>query len=289
MQATTPHIIPAIRLNDDQTPRHYTAEICSMTKQGEKKTYTAVAQKFELLYTGAQGTLRYYQMKIKDRFYLNERYNIIQDLSKAENIGLKVAKINDRLVFATTPQFKFIKIANPQTIRDTWQTVRADLLEMHPDLNKMAQNFDQQLKDENIQQLYQNDNFFNFFFANIFQQKTAQGIETETNKIVSDAIERIAIPIIEKRTINTADTTVALVAEMDAEHPDFPMEKLTNFLGSLSALPGSQHSLKLDYSGIYKVNLALGIIERGSLTYTFYIGDLYEKTVIINFNLEAHE
>lgn len=258
-----------------------------MTKQGEKKTYTAVAQTFQLNYLGTQGEFRHYQMNVKDRFYLNERYNIIQKLNKAQNIGLTIAKINDRLEFATDSHFKFIKIANPQTIRDTWQTIRPQILDMHPDLNTMAQNFDQQLKDENIQQLYQNDNFFNFFFANIFQQKIEQGVETETEKIVADAVERIAIPIIEKRKISTPhdeQITILLDAEMDTEHSKFPLKELTAFLGKLPATPGSQQALRLQYSGVYQVDADQGIVTQGSLTYTFSIGKFYEKTTIINFN-----
>ena len=291
MQTTTPHIISNIRLNDDPTPRHYTAEICTLTKQGEKKTYTAVVQEFQLLYAGTQGEFRYYQMNIKDRFYLNERYNIIQKLNKAQKLGLTIAKINDRLEFATNLHFKFIKITNPQTIRDTWQTVRPEILEMHPDLNTMAANFDQQLKDENIQQLYENDNFFNFFFADIFQQKIKEGEELETNKIVSDAVERIAIPIIEKRKIAVSDEndeaviTVNLSAEMDIEHPKFLLQELTTFLGKLPATPGSQQALRLKYSGVYQVDSDKGIIMQGSLNYTFSIGEFYEKTTIINYTV----
>lgn len=290
MQTTTPHIISNIRLNDDPTPRHYTAEICTLTKQGEKKTYTAVVQEFQLLYAGTQGEFRHYQMNIKDRFYLNERYNIIQKLNKAQKLGLTIAKINDHLEFATNPHFKFIKITNPQTIRDTWQTVRPEILEMHPDLNTMAANFDQQLKDENIQRLYQNDNFFNFFFADIFQQKIKKGEELETNKIVADAIERIAIPIIEIRKVVTSDDpetqiTVNLSAEMDADHSKFPLNELTAFLGKLPATPGSQQALRLKYSGVYQVDTDKGIITQGSLNYTFSIGEFYEKTTIINYTV----
>jgi len=290
MQTTTPHIISNIRLNDDPTPRHYTAEICTLTKQGEKKTYTAVVQEFQLLYAGTQGEFRHYQMNIKDRFYLNERYNIIQKLNKAQKLGLTIAKINDHLEFATNPHFKFIKITNPQTIRDTWQTVRPEILEMHPDLNTMAANFDQQLKDENIQRLYQNDNFFNFFFADIFQQKIKKGEELETNKIVADAIERIAIPIIEIRKVVTSDDpetqiTVNLSAEMDADHSKFPLNELTAFLGKLPATPGSQQALRLKYSGVYQVDTDKGIITQGSLNYTFSIDEFYEKTTIINYTV----
>jgi len=262
-----------------------------MTKQGEKKTYTAVAQAFQLIYAGTQGALRHYRMHVKDRFYLNERYNIIQNLSKAQNIGLKVAAINDNLECTTNAQFKFMKIVNAPTIRSTWQNVRTDLLETHPDLNKMAENFDQQLKDENIQRLYQNDNFLNFFFANIFQQNTTEAPVSETKKIISDAVERIAIPIVEKRTIdisNDSETSITLnlSAEMDTEHIKFPINELTTFLGKLPATPGSQQALKLEYLGIYNIDIEKGIITQGSLNCTFSIGKLYEKTMIINFSIE---
>lgn len=289
MQSTTTHISPILQLNDDPKPRHYTAEVFNMVKQGEKKTYTAVVQEFDLCHLGIQAEqLRHYQMKTKARFFLNDRYNIIKKLDKAQNIGLKVASINDLLEFAVSPQFKCIKIANPQTIRDAWQRVSEELLEEHPDLNKMVENFNQQLQDENIQQIYGKDNFFNFFFANIFQQKTEDGEMTPAKRMLAEAVEHIAIPIIEKRKINPADTSVVLTAEMDTEHPNFPMQELTTFLGSLPAEPGSQQSLKLDYSGMYKVDPKLGLIAQGSLTYTFSIGDLYEKTMIINFNLDSH-
>jgi len=289
MQPATTHIAPMFQLNEEPKPLHYTAEIFNMVKQGEKKTYTAVVQEFELNYLGIlKDSLRHYEMKTKARFFLNERYNIIKKLNKAQNIGLKVAAINDQLEFAINSQFKFIEIANPQTIRDTWYAVSEELLMEHLDLDKMVERFDQQLKDENIQQLYKNDNFFNFFFANIFQQQTEDGEMTPAKRMLTNAVEHIAIPIIEKRKINTADTSVTLAAEMDTEHPNFPMEELTAFLGSLPATPGSQHSLKLDYSGMYKVDFKLGLIEQGSLTYTFRIGDLYERTMIINFNLESH-
>ncbi len=263
-----------------------------MTKQGEKKTYTAVAQTFQLNYLGTKGALRHYQMNIKDRFFLNERYNIIQKLSKAQNIGLKVATINDKLECATNDQFKFIEIANTPTIRNAWQNVRTDLLEMHPDLNKMVENFDQQLKDENIQQLYQNDNFLNFFFADIFQQELPQNKELETKKTIANAVEQIAIPIIEKRKVNVPEDdnetiiTMSLSAEMDTEHPNFPIKALTAFLGTLPATPGSQQALKLNYSGIYHIDSEQGTITQGSLNCTFSIGKLYEKTMIINYSIE---
>ena len=40
--------------------------------------------------------------------------------------------------------------------------------EKHPDLLQMTKDFDWQLKEENIQQIYLEDNFYNFLFSNIF-------------------------------------------------------------------------------------------------------------------------
>ena len=69
----------------------------------------------------------------------------------------------------------------------------------------------------------------------------------------------------------------------------FPSAKLNLFVGKLDTEIGSEHKLDFKYSGNYKVEPEMGLVNEATLVYTFEINDLYKKTSTFNFKLEKDE
>lgn len=281
-----------IKLNGERVTRNYTTEISTAIVQGRKTIFSAVGMEFNFTYYGMndQGGLQY-RIEVLKRFLLNERNNIIKKLSKAQTIALAVAAINDVLEIETTKNFQFVSVTNTEEVRKQWQLIKSDLLQEYPDLASMAADFDWQLQEENIQQLFLEDNFFSFFFSNIFYQEFEGNTPIPEHKTLSNALGSITVPIIAQKRIARQDilfedVTIATSAEMDTAHKTFPLEKMNVFLGQLPIAAGEQHDLDFSYAGIYKVKPKQGLVIEGVLTYSTEVKDLYKKTTTINFNMQ---
>lgn len=287
--------IKRFKLNNERISRSYSAEICNKVIQGKRTIYSAIVQDFSLTYNGdtAEGFLNY-KWNVQKRFFLNERYNIIKDLNKAQKIALTVASINDNLNLQVSKDFSLIKVTNTSEVRNKWEIIKKDLLKEFPDLLKMTEDFEWQLQEENIQSIFLNDNFFNCFFPNLFQIELEEKNPSIRNYTLSDAVGKLNLPIIEERVIakrNLALNEVFITkkAKLDTSNKKFPMAKLNAFLGSLPTNAGEQHPLKFSYDGTYKINTKQGLITEGTLMHQLDIKDLYQKTTTITFNLQQDE
>ncbi|PID68918.1 MAG: hypothetical protein CR968_00445 [Flavobacteriia bacterium] len=294
MQKTALHT-QRIKLNGERVTRHYTSEISTVIVQDGKQVFNAIANEFDLMYLGQdpEGLLNY-KIQNKRRLLLNKKFSVIRKLNKAQNIALEAAKVNDLLECKVTKNFKLVKVVNTNAIREQWQHIKASLLTQYPDLEAMANDFDWQLQDEHIQRVYLEDNFYNFFFSNIFFREFIAKQPVEEHKVISNAVGNISIPVVEYKRISKQDRAFTEVevqahAEIDTEHENFPLAKLNAFLGKLPTTTGSKHHLEFIYNGTYNITPTNGLVTQGKLEYTFAIGALYSKTTRITFNLEDDE
>ncbi|WP_103070917.1 hypothetical protein [Aquimarina sediminis] len=295
MQRTLSHIVQTIKLNGERVTRAYTAEICTEINQGKQTIYNATGLEFDVTYYGrnTEGFLQY-RIEVSKRFLLTKKYRVIKKLNKAQQIALRVAAINDVLEMQVSKNFKLIKITNTSEIRKKWQDIKHDLLEDFPDLDKMVDDFDWQLREENIQRLFLEDNFYSFFFSDLFYHEYEGKKPLSAKKTIANALGNINIPMIEqkkisKQNISFTDVTITTQAEIDTEHPQFSLPKLNMFLGQLPTKEGSQHQLHVDYKGLYKITPQRGLVTQGKLKYAFEVKDLYKKETTITFNLEDNE
>jgi len=284
-----------ISLNGENISRKYTAEIAVKTKEKDKESYTCVALVFSvrLIKVNKDDTLEYH-FKVNKRLFLDKKNRPVFKLSKAQKIALSVAKINDDLIMNVSKDYDFIGIKNTKKVITHWKKIKANLLEAFPDLNIVIADFDWQMKEENIQNVFKNDNFYSFFFSKFFHQEFPTEGGLERKKLIANGINNLDVPIIEERNITKKDRlfqniTIATKAKLDFKNDRFPKEKMNVFLGYLAGKKGVKNDLKFTYNGDYKVRPRLGIINKGQLKYTFEIPELYQKTTAINFNLEADE
>ncbi|PKV50753.1 hypothetical protein ATE84_2819 [Aquimarina sp. MAR_2010_214] len=292
MQRTLSHTTQIIKLNGERVTRTYSAEVVTEINQGKQNTYNATGLEFDLTYYGkdAEGFLRY-RIKVSNRFLLTKKFSIIKKLNKAQQIALRVAVINDVLEMQVNKNFKLIKVTNASEIRAKWQVIRNDLLDDFPDLHKMVDDFNWQLREENIQQLFIEDNFYTFFFSDLFYHEYKGKEPILAQKTITNALKTINIPIIEqkkisKHNISFTEVTITTNAEIDTEHPKLSLAKLNVFLGQLPTKIGDQHELHFDYKGTYKTKPDLGLVTQGKLNYIFEVKDLYKKETTLTFNLE---
>lgn len=295
MENILSHTTEIIKLNGERMPRQYTAEISNEIIQGNKKNKTTVALGFNLTYLGmtTQKALNY-RLKVDFRYFLNDKLSAIKKLNKAQQIANTVSAINNILEFKLTKNFKLIKVSNTDDIRIHWMKVKRDILQKHPDLELMTKDFDWQLQEENIQQIYLDDNFYNFLFSNIFYHEFEKDKPLVEAKIISNGIGTFNIPIIEEKTITKQDraftnVTISTTAQIDAANKKFPLEKLNAFIGDLPTIEGNNYDLDFSYNGQYNVVPQLGLVTNAKLNYVFDIKDVYKKTTKITFNLENNE
>ncbi len=292
MPETFQHTKREIRLNGQQVLRKYNAEIATTIRSNDKTTMTKLAMYFSLTQLGAKNGKLNYLLEVEKRFFLDDINFIVKKTTKAQQLALKVATLNDKLVFEVSPNFKLITIVNTEEILKKWKKIKQDIQAEFVDIDEMITNFDWQLRN-NMQHFFINDNFYNFFFANIFYKEFENDKPISENKSIANAIGTIDIPIIEqksiiKRNIVFSDITIQTNAELAIENKNFPLEKLNVFLGNL-AETGTQLDLDFSYKGSYNVLPPKGLITSGTLTYSFIIGDVYKKITNINFNLIPDE
>ncbi len=292
MPETLQHTKREIRLNGQQVKRNYNAEISTTVCTDDETSITKLAIYFTLTYLGArEGKLRY-NMQVEKRFFLDDTNFIVKKPSKVQALALKVASLNDNLIFETDTHFKLLSIANTEEIQKKWKKLKQEIQNEFVDMDDLIEDFDWQLQN-NIQQSFLSDNFFNFFFANIFYKEFENDKPIIENKIIANAIGSLDLPVIEQKSIQKrdvifSDITIKTEATLNSENKTFPLAKLNVFLGNL-AEKNSQHSLDFKYAGTYNVIPPKGLITNGELTYNLEIGDLYKKTTTINFNLQQDE
>ena len=284
-----------IELNGESVVRGYTAEIKNVVAKGKKTEHSCVVLFFTLQYLGTteEGNLRY-KSSIQRRFFLDDKNRPVFKPSKAQKLALNVAKINDELILEVSKNYKFIGIITIEDVQKKWHKLKGILQDSFTDLHTIIGDFDWQMQTENIQKIYRNDNFYNFFFSNFFYQEFNTEKSLEHKKILSNGIHNLDVPILEQKTITQQDLlfqniTISTSAELDTKDKLFPLEKMNVFLGDLLVTKGSKHSLNFNYDGFYKVKPRIGLITEGHLTYSFSIKDIYTKSTTINFNLEKDE
>ncbi|MGJ8739082.1 hypothetical protein, partial [Zobellia laminariae] len=153
-------------LNGQNSIRNYSAEAVNVVRIKGSQQYSCMAMLFSLQYLGltTQGELQY-RFIVNKRLFLDEKDRPVFKPSKAQKLALAVASINDDLIFEVTKNYKLIGVKNINEIRGKWKTIRSSLLLSFPDLEDLCNSFDIQLAEGNIQSLFKNDNFYNFFFA----------------------------------------------------------------------------------------------------------------------------
>ena len=295
MKNTLSHTTEILKLNGERIPRHYTAEISNEVIQGNKRNKTTIALGFSLTYLGmkSQNTLSY-RLKVDFRYFLNDKLSAIKKLSKAQKIAAIVSAINNTLDFKLSKNFKLLEVTNTDDIRINWKKAKSEILLKHPDLEGLAKDFDWQLQENNIQQIYLEDNFYSFLFSNIFYQEFEKDKPLIQEKIISNGLGNLNIPIIEEKKIIKQDraftnVTIGTEAKIDTEHKKFPLAKLNAFIGDLQTVKGENYSLDFNYKAQYNVVPQLGLVTNANLEYVFNIKDIYKKTTAITFNLENNE
>lgn len=295
MKNTLSNISEILKLNGERKTRNYSAEITNTIHQGKKKSNTSIALLFDLTYAGMKPDKQlHYKLDVNKRYFLNEKNSAIKKLNKAQTIAEKVASISNTIHFITTKNLKLVKALNTAEIRKKWETVKIDLFKDFPDLESIAEDFDWQLQEENIQQLFLEDNFYNFLFSNLFYHPLDKNNPIIEDKIISNGIGQIAIPITEHKIITKQDRAftnveITTTADINAESNRFSLAKLNAFIGDLDTEAGKNYPLDFNYKGIYRIKPEIGLVTQGILEYEFSIGETYNKTTKITFNLDSNE
>lgn len=289
------HTKEVLKLNGERTTRFYTAEIINEVFQDKNHYKTSIAFGFNLTYLGvtSEKTLLF-KFNVDYRYFLNDKSSAIKKPNKAQKIAATVAAINNTLDFKLTKTFKLIEVTNADDIRIKWMNVKREILQKHPDLETMTKDFDWQLQEENIQQIYLEDNFYNFLFSNIFYHEFEKDKPLIQEKTIANGIGNVNIPIIEEKKITKQDraftnVTISTTAKIDIDNNTFPLAKLNAFIGDLPTTKGEQYNLDFNYKGHYIIAPELGLVTQAKLNYVFDITDLYKKTTTITFNLENNE
>ena len=285
-----------LKLNGEFTSRAYTAEVMNYIEQDDKKSQSGVVIEFDLIYKGSdEKGLLIYIIEVKKRFLINSKKSVVRKPDKSERLALKVASINDFLELRVDKNYKLRRVINTEDIRLKWKELKDSLLDDYPDLIKMITDFDWQLEDENIQKIFIEDNFYQCFFANIYNQEFEPQKGITQPKTVMNGLGNINIPIVEHKKVSTQGRRrspslhITTSAKMDVEQEKFPLAKLNVFLGKLPTTSGAQHELDFDYKGIYTVKPDIGLLTKGHLAYSFEVKGLYKKTTTITFNIKNNE
>lgn len=294
MQKTTLSHNTSTILKLKTTPKSqvYTTEISSTITQNNKTAFNNIAEEFTLTYIKSEEGFLVYRKEVKKRFFLNEINFVIKKLDKAQELALKMASINDILDFYVDKHFQIIKVLNTSQIREKWQILKNEILESYPDFDNLIADFDVQLEEKHIQQIFLEDNFLNLLFANLFHIEFKQKKEIEEEKLISNALGIIDIPIIEKRVLVKNKRlfrnviNIATNATIDTDSKKFSLAKINAFVGQLNTEKGSKHKLDFKYIGNYKIQPDTGLISEIELEHTFEIKDLYKKTSTYNLKLE---
>ncbi|MDB4292818.1 hypothetical protein N9954_05370 [Maribacter sp.] len=281
-----------IALNGEFVTRKFSMELIEKVEIGKKIKYTATGQEFTIAYKGVtdQG-LHKYRLNVLRRFFINDRYNIIAQPNKAQKIALQVAKLNDTLDFEISRNFKLMGITNGTEILNKWSALKPSLLKTYPDLQTVISDFEWQLQDENIQDIFKRDNFYTFFFSGIFYHDFEETPILKTDQMITNALPGIDIPVKLKKSVFKNDylfnnASVVLKGTLDSDHPKYNATRIQQFIDKTAA-PESQ--LQFEYYGLYQTKPRKGLVTEGSLSYSFEFPEYYKKTTTINFNLENDE
>ncbi len=294
MQKTVSNTSKVFTLNTSNKSRVYTTEISTKITQNNKTTFNNIAEEFAITYIKREEENLVFRKEVKKRFFLNEINFVIKKLNKAQELALKLASINDTLDFLVNKHFQIIKVVNTDEIRKKWEVLKLDVLQDYPEFKTLADDFDEQLKEKNIQQVFLEDNFLNLLFSNLFHKEFDDKKAIEVPKLIENAIGELSIPIIEKRKLAktkrffSSTIKINTSATIDTENKKFPLAKLNVFIAELGTEEGSKHDLNFDYKGTYHVDVDLGLVNKAELVYTFEIKDVYKKTNTFNFTLEEN-
>ncbi len=272
--------------------RYYESQVrTTLVQKGQAAIETRIVTKYRLSYRrqSANGG-RVYLLETTERFFLTPTGRRIGTPNGVQKLALLVASVNDNLELELSKTYGLEKLINTHTIREKWQAVKAIIVEQHTDLKTMAEDFTFQLQEEHIQKAYRNDNFLNVFFAPIFNT-AIDGITRPIN--IANALGRLSMPINvqtklkAKRKLFSTKDTLELKGTIATEAIN--RAKLNHFLGQLPTQEGEIHNLEFNYKGHYKLDTELETIEEGHVDYTFSIGELYNNTTVLTFNLIEDE
>jgi len=292
MQKTVQHTSKILNLNISKKQRIYSTEISTEITQHNKTTFNNIAEEFVLTFIRKEDEDIVYRKEVKKRFFLNEINFVIKKLNRVQELALKLASINDKLDFLVNKHFQIIKVVNTDEIRKKWEILKMDVLNEYPDFKTLTDDFDEQLKEKNIQQVFLEDNFLNLLFSNLFHKEFNDKNTIVEPKLLENGIGELSIPIIEERKLTKSkrlfSSTVKIntSAIIDEKNKKFPLAKMNVFIAQLGTEEGSQHELNFDYKGTYNIDVDLGLVSEAALVYTFEIEGVYKKTNTFNFRLE---
>lgn len=290
MNKTAPHTKTIFKLNGERVTRHYSAEICNEVTVNNKTTRTATGLLFDLTFIGPTNNHLRFDLNFNKRYVLNEKNSAKTTLNTVEKLALEVAKINDHLSIEVSKNFKLIKILNTKQIRDQWERIRGTVLKEFDNISPLVHSLDQQLMDINIQEHFKNDLFFNSLFSAIYYYDFNSTSALITKKTIPNAIDNIALPIIETKEITNQNrdfskVTVSTTAELDTNHPDFDLQALNNFAGKLAS-NNAPCDLHFNYKGTYHIEPDIGLITQSQLLFDLSISNLYNRTATVTINLD---
>ncbi|MBC9795270.1 hypothetical protein [Sinomicrobium weinanense] len=285
-----------LHLNKEQSIYHYKAEVYTRIKKGETAFFSKIKMPFSLRCEGAVSTKAIqFRLTHLQRVMVDEKGFPLKKLSKARQIALKVATINDELVFEVSSSFEILRVVNTSQVREKWEEMKPRLVGTYPDIKKeWLPDFEWQLREENIQDLYKKDTFYAFLFAGIFNTGLSPYKAVKEPGWLNNAVGSVSLPLTVHKKLKDfyriLDTgRLEFSGKPDSEHPKFPLQKLNVFTGNLTPETGSEHKLSFKYNGYYNLKPKSGRIDGGALKIDIAIGDLYRKETDIHLKMLHHE
>lgn len=276
-------------------PLIYAAELATTIIKEGKPSHHRIGLKFslELLQKSDNGTM-HIAVKTLKRVLLSEKKTPIIKHNKAQRIALKAASLNDHLIFEVSENFQIIRLINTQTLQKKWNELRVELLTEYADLKDIVSHYDWQLQNDHIQQVFLEDNFYNFLFPNCFNRKFREKEAFSDPKLISNGLGTLSIPVIVSTHIHKHDTgftriSLATNGLLDTENNAFPLSKLNAFIGGLGIPAGEDHPLHFAYSGTYEVDGIKKHLSEGALRFSFEVKEHYFKETTFSFQLKAIE
>ncbi|MGS2760950.1 hypothetical protein [Sinomicrobium sp. M5D2P9] len=285
-----------LHFNKVQSIYHYEAAISTQVKKGKTAFFSKIKIPFSLQCEGPISTKAIrFRLKHVPRIVVDRNGFPVKKLSKARQIALEVASINDELVFDIDHSFKISRVVNTEQVREKWLGIKPRLVEIYPDIKKeWIPDFEWQLQKENIQDLYKKDTFYSFVFSGIFNTELSPYSAVEEPGWLNNAVGAISFPLIVDKQLKDfyriLDTgRLEFSGKPDSGHPEFPLQKLNVFIGNLTPEAGSEHELRFKYDGHYHLKPKSGWIDSGALEIDIGIGDLYSKKTNIHLKMLNHE
>ncbi|MGS2761624.1 hypothetical protein [Sinomicrobium sp. M5D2P9] len=271
-----------LRLHTEPGIRGYEAWIKTRIKKGEHSFFSGIKTAYSLECKGYFNTeMLRYRLKCEKQTPVDSRGFPVKKVSKAMQIALQLASVNNDLTFQVSPGLKILRLENTAEVREKWNRIKPDLEKRYPDLKEYIADYEWQLKEDNIQRCYTEDTFYRFLFPDIFDKAHSEYFTTNREFVLHDAVEGLSLPVLWQgklkdfyRILDTGK--LEFRGKLQTDHPKFPGKKLNLLVGSL-ADEGSQHALSFDYSGHYDLKPKSGRIEGGEVKTLVTIGDIYRK------------